>query len=201
VSLRRFAQPRGTEPGAAPPRHDRIEAERCELCSEAIGEEHAHVVNSEDRRILCSCRPCALLFAHKSGQRFRMVPDRYRHEPGFTVAEEDWIFPVRMAFFFRNSALGRVVAFYPSPGGATESELPLDAWVRIMTANPAAREVEPDVEALLVDRESGAYVVPIDACYRLVGLVRLHWKGFAGGTEAWELIEAFFAELRERAHG
>ena len=42
-------------------------------------------------------------------------------------------------------------------------------------------------------------LVPIDACYRLVGLVRMHWRGFDGGSEAWAAIDAFFAELNERA--
>ena len=35
---------------------------------------------------------------------------------------------VGLAFFFRNSALDRTVAFYPGPAGATESELDLKAW-------------------------------------------------------------------------
>ena len=49
-----------------------------------------------------------------------------------------------------------------------------------------------------VPREIDA-VFPVDACYRLVGLVRLHWKGFDGGAEAWAAIDAFFAELQEGA--
>jgi len=186
------------------------------MCAEPIGGEHGHVANLEDRRILCTCRPCMLLFTHegagserRSGadgespiRRFRAVPERYRYDPGFAMSEGDWdelAIPVRMAFFFRNSGMGRTVAFYPSPAGATESELPLDAWVRVLAANPAVADVEPDVEALLVDRGSGAYPVPIDVCYELVGLVRLHWKGFDGGEEAWTAIDAFFAALRDRS--
>ncbi|WP_329521254.1 DUF5947 family protein [Spirillospora sp. NBC_01491] len=202
MSLRRFATPPapapGTVPGAAAPPGEAA-GEVCELCADPLGDRHGHLVDREDRRIMCACRPCSLLFAPDKGQRLRMIPERYRHDPGFALTEEDWIFPVRTAFFFRNSALGRMVALYPSPAGATESELPLDAWERIMAAGPAAAHLEPDVEALLVDRESGAYLVPIDACYRLVGLVRLHWKGFDGGTEARDRIDAFFAGLRERA--
>ena len=57
-------------------------------------------------------------------------------------------------------------------------------------------DARPDVEALLVDRRPAGgfacHLVPIDACYELVGLVRLHWKGFDGGQEAWKAIEAFF---------
>jgi Family of unknown function (DUF5947) len=216
VSLRRFAAGReqyerereAAEGPAAPP------GEKCEMCAEPIGEGHGHVANLEDRRILCTCRPCTLLFTHAGAgserpgtpddspvRRFRAVPERYRYDPDFAMSEGDWdelAIPVRMAFFFRNSGMGRTVAFYPSPGGATESELPLDAWVRVLAANPAVADVEPDVEALLVDRDTGAYLVPIDVCYELVGLVRLHWKGFDGGEEAWNHIEAFFAGLRER---
>jgi hypothetical protein len=220
VSLRRFAVGREryereraaaqgpTSPDDVPP------GERCEMCAVPIGEEHGHVANLEDRRILCTCRPCTLLFTHEGAgserrddagspiRRFRAVPERYRYDPDFAMSEGDWdelAIPVRMAFFFRNSGIGRTVAFYPSPGGATESELPLDAWVRVLAANPTVADAEPDVEALLVDRDSGAYLVPIDACYELVGLVRLHWKGFDGGEEAWARIEAFFAVLRDRS--
>ena len=215
MSLRRFAAGREAyERGrAAADGPARPPIERCEMCAEPIGEEHGHVANLEDRRILCTCRPCTLLFTHAGAgserrddadspvRRFRAVPERYRYDPDFSMSEGDWdelAIPVRMAFFFRNSGMGRTVAFYPSPGGATESELPLDAWVRVLAANPAVADVEPDVEALLVDRESGAYLVPIDVCYELVGLVRLHWKGFDGGEEAWSRIEAFFAGLRDR---
>ena len=210
MSLRRFAT--GREPYE--PAADRPPGPRgCEMCAEPIGDEHGHVANLEDRRILCACRPCTLLFTHEGAgsertaggdapvRRFRAVPERHRYDPDFAMSEGDWddlAIPVRMAFFFHNSGLGRTVAFYPGPGGATESELPLDAWVRVLAANPAVADVEPDVEALLVDRDTGAYLVPIDVCYELVGLVRLHWKGFDGGAEAWERIDAFFAGLRER---
>jgi hypothetical protein len=60
----------------------------------------------------------------------------------------------------------------------------------------------PDVEALLVNRtEAGpeCFLVPIDACYELVGRVRRGWKGFDGGTEVWQDIGAFFDGLRERS--
>jgi Family of unknown function (DUF5947) len=213
VSLRRFAAGRERYERAAAEGPVRPADERCEMCAEPIGEPHGHVANLEDRRILCTCRPCTLLFTHAGAgserrgdgdapvRRFRTVPERYRYDPDFAMSEADWdelAIPVRMAFFFRNSGMGRTVAFYPSPGGATESELPLDAWVRILAANAAVADVEPDVEALLIDRETGAYLVPIDACYALVGLVRLYWKGFDGGEEAWRRIDAFFAGLRDR---
>ncbi|MEU7000040.1 DUF5947 family protein [Nonomuraea sp. NPDC046570] len=196
MTLRKFVLP--------PPAAEAPAFERCEMCAERIGEEHGHVVNVGSRALMCVCRACHLLFTRAEG-RYLAVPDRYRHDPSFVLAAADWEelrIPVRMAFFFHNSALGRTVAFYPSPGGATESELPLDTWERVLAANPSLSDPLPDVEALIVDRRHGGgagYLVPIDACYRLTGLVRTHWKGFGGGQEAWEAIDSFFAELRERS--
>ena len=43
------------------------------------------------------------------------------------------------------------------------------------------------------------YLVPIDECYKLVGLIRTHWRGLSGGTEVWREIGAFFAALKQRA--
>ncbi|MEV7013744.1 DUF5947 family protein [Streptosporangium sp. NPDC051022] len=196
TGLRRFTEPAPTPPRAA--------EEHCELCAEPIGSGHGHVVNVETRALICACRGCHLLFTAEGAAmgRFLAVPDRYLYAPSFALSAADWDelqIPVRMAFFFRNSVLGRTVAFYPSPGGATESELPMETWDRIMAANPGLAGVLPDVEALLVDRRgdrSACHLVPIDACYELVGLVRLRWKGFGGGQEAWDAIDAFFDGLR-----
>jgi hypothetical protein len=105
-----------------------------------------------------------------------------------------------MAFFLRGSV--GLVAFYPSPAGATECLLDLNAWERLHTAHPLLAAAEPDVEAILIRSEDNTvecFLVPIDLCYQLVGLVRVYWKGFDGGQEAHEHIDAFFAEVRERA--
>jgi hypothetical protein len=113
--------------------------------------------------------------------------------------------PVGLAFFFDNSVLERTVAFYPGPAGAAESELPLGAWDDVLTANPQLRLVAPDVEALLVrapDRDRAGYdchLVPVDACYELVGRLRKVWRGFDGGREAREQIEEFFAGIAARS--
>ncbi|MEU8173152.1 DUF5947 family protein [Microbispora hainanensis] len=187
-------------------RTETVQVERCEMCAEPLETEHGHVVDLETRALMCACRGCRLLFARPGQGRYRAVPDRFRYAPSFRVSPADWDelgIPVRTAFFFRNSSLGRTVAFYPSPAGATESLLPLATWERVLAANPELADAEPDVEALLVDRAPdgsfSCHLVPIDACYRLVGLVRLHWKGFDGGREAWEAIDGFFAALRRRA--
>jgi hypothetical protein len=196
-SLRRFLR----EPPAPP-------QERCELCATPVPAEHPHLVEPAERRLLCACQACGFLFP-EPGLRYRRVPDRHLVDPGFALTDAQWDelqVPVGMAFFLVNSTRGAVVACYPSPAGATESELPLDAWASGIGASPLAVALEPDVEALLVRRgdagrggRAEALLVPIDACYRLVGLVRLHWKGFDGGAEAWAAIDAFFDELRERA--
>ena len=196
TGLRRFLEPQ------------KADVARCEMCAEPTGTEHGHVVNVESRALLCTCRSCYLLFTHEAGaqRRYRAVPERYLYDPAFRLTAATWDelqVPVRTAFFFRNSALDQTVALYPSPAGATECLLPLDTWERVLADNPAMADARPDVEALLVDRrpEGGfaCHLVPIDACYELVGLVRLHWKGFDGGQEAWEAIEGFFAELRRRS--
>jgi hypothetical protein len=134
------------------------------------------------------------------------VPDDYRALPSLEVSPGQWDqlqIPVSVAFFFYNSQLGRVAAFYPSPAGATESLLPLDLWDDLVAANSILADLRPDVEALLarVDRGGAAeyYLVPIDACYELVGHLRLLWKGFDGGQEARSQLDAFFERVRARS--
>ena len=186
--------------------------ERCELCAELIPDVHGHVVDLETRALMCACRPCYLVFAPTGagGTRFRAVPDRYVSFPDFTLTATQWDalqIPVGVAFFFVNSALGHVAAFYPSPAGATESLLSLDSWEQIVSANADLATLQPDVEAFLVrsaERRSGAasaecYLVPIDACYELVGELRRLWKGFDGGAEAHAALDAFFDRVSARA--
>lgn len=213
--LGRFVRPAGQKDAPLPPGLERFLAkapppvlgERCEMCNEGIHEEHAHVVNLESRALMCTCRPCYLLFTERgSGAgKYAAVPERYLFDPEFTLSDAQWEefqIPVKMAFFFANSVLDQTVAFYPSPAGATESLLPADTWADLMAANPLFSSLEPDVEALLVYRRANAYecfLAPIDACYELVGHVRMNWKGFDGGQEAWEAIDGFFDGLRARS--
>jgi hypothetical protein len=171
--------------------------ERCEFCSVSLESEHAHVVDVEERRLVCSCRACRLLFvtAGAARGRYRAVGDRVERVP---ESELDWDAldaPVGMAFFIRHSKTGGVTAFYPSPGGATESALSMDR------AESALQGIEPDIEALLVYRRgstSESWIVPVDACYELVGRIRRSWRGFDGGTEVRTEIESFFAHLEEQ---
>jgi hypothetical protein len=154
--------------------------ERCELCGAAIPAGHEHLVDPSKRELKCACGACAVLFPGLEAARFVRVRPRAELLPDLRFSDEQWDalrIPVGLAFFFRSSAAGRLVAFYPSPAGATESLVGLDAWAAIERDNPALVELAPDVEALLVHRVGNArehYLVSIDRCYRLVGLVRLH---------------------------
>jgi hypothetical protein len=195
--LQRLAAARGrTGPRAEPD-------ELCELCGAAIPPEHRHVLDLDTRQVLCSCRPCSLLMdrAAAGGGHWRLIPERRLRLSDFELDDLTWErlqIPVDMAFFFRNSAAGRVMAFYPSPMGATESHLELTAWTELESANPVLGTLEPDVEALLINRARGArrqWLVPIDECYRLVAVIRTRWRGFTGGKEVWQEIERFFADL------
>ena len=121
------------------------------------------------------------------------------------MTDEQWeelMLPVNMLYLFRSTEAGRVLAFYPSPAGAIESLLQLEHWETLVVANPILNRLESDVEALLINRieqTRAYYVVPIDACYRLVGLLRVSWKGLSGGQEAREKIASFFAEIQAQA--
>jgi hypothetical protein len=199
--LRRFAAP------AARPRAEN--EERCELCGEPLASTdgldrgHAHLIDPRNRSIACACTACALLFTRPGG-RYRTVPDRVCHDPLTPLTGADWAelqIPVAIAFFFVNSALGRVVASYPSPAGATECELDLAAWDRLAQSHPLLRALTPDVEAILVVREPMAemFLLPIDMCYALAGTLRMNWHGFDGGTEVRQILSDFLADLRRRS--
>jgi hypothetical protein len=194
----------------ARPRESVRAGERCELCTEPIADEHGHLVDVEARRLLCACRGCYLLFTPEGagGGRYLAVPDRYLAFTDVRLSPDQWDalqIPVSVAFFFVNSTLARVAAFYPSPAGATESLLPLDTWAELVGAHPALSTLQPDVEALLVraDPDGAAsaecYLVPIDACYELVGQLRRLWRGFDGGREAHDALDSFFDRVRTRA--
>ena len=180
--------------------------ERCEMCTRPIGDEHQHVVDVSSRALMCTCRPCYLLFTDEQAHlRYRAVPDRYLSFPGFALFAGQWDdleIPVGLAFFFHNSQLGRTVAFYPGPAGATESELPIGAWDRLVADNPTLARCSPTSRPCIVrapERERSRVRLPPGAdrrCYELVGGLRLAWRGFDGGQEARALLDAFFAELR-----
>lgn len=179
--------------------------ERCELCGVPIPAEHRHLFDRRTEALACACQACALLFTGQAHAAYRPVPTRVLSLPDLVLGDERWEsldVPVGLAFFARSSRLGRVVARYPSPAGPMESQLGLATWAELEAANPVLGELEPDVEALLVNRVGAAadnLIVPIDQCYALVGLVRAGWRGISGGPEVWGAVATFFAGLRARA--
>jgi hypothetical protein len=176
------------------------------MCAEPIGDSHPHVVHLDSRALLCTCRGCYLLFSSEgTRQRYRAVPERYLRDPARALTAAEWAeldVPVGLAFFLYSSRLGHVCGFYPSPAGATECTLDLDAWERLGQAHPLLPAAEDDVEAVLVNRTDDGvecFLVPIDACYELAGRMRLLWQGFDGGAEARQSIAEFLDAVRARA--
>jgi hypothetical protein len=208
-------------PHALPPRQEsafaalrefarkRTAVERCEMCSRELPAEHEHLVEPVNRKLICACDACAVLF-DGSGTKYKRVPRRVLFLRDFQLTDAQWdglMVPIEMAFFYKSTPQGKVIALYPSPAGPTESLLSLDTWTDIVGMNPILNEMEADVSALLVNRVAHArgaspaeyYLVPIDECYKLVGLIRTHWRGLSGGTEVWREIGGFFAALKKRA--
>ncbi len=190
-------------------RRERRAMERCELCSLELRPDHPHLIELAQRRLVCTCEACAILFSGQ-GVKFKRAPRRVSVLPDFTLSDAEWdslMVPINMAFFFKNSLENRMVAMYPSPAGAMESLLSLESWNDIAARNLALNEMEPDVEALLANRLGYSrghaapeyYLLPIDECYKLVGLIRMYWKGLSGGTEVWQELGQFFTDLKNRA--
>lgn len=194
-------------------REMRAPMEQCELCSAEIGPSHRHLLELSKHTLICVCRPCSILFGDPvaGGGKYRLVPSRYLIMPDFHMTDEQWddlMIPVNMVYIFHSTVANRVMAFYPSPAGAMESMLSLEGWDALVSGNAILNDLEPDVEALLINRvqnRSGDgdyrehYIVPIDTCYELVGLIRLKWKGLSGGEELWKAIAEYFASLRRKA--
>lgn len=184
--------------------------EHCELCYAQLRSEHAHLLEPGPPKMLCACDACAVLFSAQAGAKYKRVPRDIRWLADFAITDAQWdglMIPINLAFFFRNGLDSRVKVLYPSPAGATESLLPLEAWATIVETSEALRSLESDVEGLLVNRVGVArdaasaeyYIAPIDVCYKLVGLIRLRWRGLSGGYEVWQEISGFFDDVRARA--
>ncbi len=189
-ALRQFVRP----PIATTP------LEHCDLCNNPVGVTHQHLFDPGTRRLMCSCDGCAILFPGGETKYVR-VPRRVRRLDDFCMSDAQWdslYIPIGLAFFSHHSPAKRVVAMYPSPAGSTESALALDSWSELEQQNPILTTMQPDVEALLVNRVKGTrayYLVPIDKCYELVGTVRTHWRGLSGGSTVWDAIDRFFDRL------
>jgi hypothetical protein len=162
-------------------------------------------VEPASRQLICSCDACSILFSGQQSARYRRVPKDIESLLDFQLTDAQWEdlrLPINLAFFLTSTTAGRVLAFYPSPAGATESLLELEAWQGLVAENPILGKLEPDVEALLVNRMNNDreyYRAPIDECYKLVGLIRGNWRGLSGGSEVWEEVAQFFTSLKKRS--
>ena len=185
----------------------------CELCSRAVGADHQHLIEPATRRLLCVCDACAVLFPGGHA-KYKRVPRTIRFLPDFRITDAQWdslLIPIEMAFFYDSSHAGRIVARLSEPGrrhriaaaardlaghrarqpGAGPDGSPTSkrwwptGWDQVVASDAATR---PEY-----------YILPIDECFKLVGLIRLHWKGLSGGTEVWREIARFFADVRTRA--
>ena len=110
--------------------------------------------------------------------------------------------PIGLAFFMQSTVTNCVVAMYPSPAGATESELHFESWSRMCELNPVLSNLEPDIEGLIVNRlsEPPMYVIaPIDRCYELTGAIKATWEGISGGSGVDHTVTRFFERLQAEA--
>jgi hypothetical protein len=196
ATLRRLASRDASSPRAPG-------GEACDLCGRGIPAEHRHMLNLDERQIVCTCETC---WGLRSGDAaFRPVGSRTLWLDGFELPDDVWAafqIPIGLAFFMYSSVTECVIALYPSPAGATESELHFSTWNALVELNPVLEEIEPDAEALIVNRMSDtpAYAIaPIDRCYMLVGLIKANWQGISGGPEVGKAVERFFEDLRVSA--
>ncbi|TDD23259.1 DUF5947 family protein [Nonomuraea diastatica] len=180
------------------------QAQVCELCGEALPDVHRHLLELPSRELRCACRACQVLFDHVAagGGHHVLVPDQRRRLSGFVLPEPVWArlgAPVRMVCLVRDSASGGIVQFYPSPAGAVRAPADPAAWDVLVRDNPVLAELRQDVEALLVDRDRGAWIVPLDDCYALAGTIRARWRGLTGGQDVRAHVARFFTDLDDRS--
>jgi hypothetical protein len=203
--LRRMAQAGSAARAAA----GRVPDERCDLCHTTVPDDHRHLLHLTERRIVCACEACWAL--HSGDAEYRPTGMRTLWLEDFDCDEAMWAslsIPIGLAFFMRSTVMPNgsegegMVAFYPSPAGATESELSLDAWEALVAANPVLAQLDADGEALVVNRLSDpaqCMILPIDQCYALVGLIRTRWEGISGGDALHVAVPEFFERMRAQA--
>jgi hypothetical protein len=179
------------------------DTERCDLCGNGIPEEHRHLLHLSERRLVCSCEACWAMRAAEGD--YRPTGNRTMWLPDLDVPDDLWAtfqIPIGLAFFMHSTVTACVVALYPSPGGATESELHFESWNRLCQLNPVLANLEQDIEGLIANRLSDPpmyAIAPIDRCYELTGTIKAHWEGISGGSGVEAAVAEFFTQLRSKA--
>lgn len=179
-------------------------AEQCEMCAAPLAGEQRHLLDLAHHTFLSICTACALAFGPRGANAglYRLIPTRRLALLDFQATDELWAGPVTMICLLRNSETGSVLAVYLDPSGVRESVFDLDCWKTLRTANPLLESLEPDVEALLLQRVGPApasYIVPIDTCARLIGLLKNRQRNQVSRQEIWRAVGAFFADLQASA--
>jgi hypothetical protein len=172
----------------------------CDLCGTTTPEDHRHLLQMEERRIVCVCETCWAL--HSGDPEFLPTGSRFLWLEGFTLPGELWArfgIPIGLAFFLHGN--DSVAALYPSPAGATECELDLAAWEALVALNPVLETLGREGEALIVNRLTDPAqfaIVPTDEAYRLVGLIKANWQGISGGDGVEKAVAGYFEELKAK---
>lgn len=176
--------------------------DRCELCRRPIAETHEHLIRLPMRRLVCACRACTeSVTGDGAATRYRHVISRGQKLRNFVLDDACWRalrVPVELVFFIRDHAGGQPIALYPGPAGITESAVDAEAWSELSAANPWLQDLNPETDALLVNRRAAKrdyYHLSTDYCYALCGLMRSHWQGISGGAEVTGVLDEYFGRL------
>lgn len=179
--------------------------EACDLCELPIPPKHRHLLHLDERRIVCVCATC---WALRSGDpEYRPTGNRTVWLEDFNLPDELWAsfqVPIGLCFFFYSGSVHKIIGLYPSPAGATECELYLEAWDELKSLNPVLENLETDIEALMINRLSDPpqyAIAPTDRAYELVGIVKAKWEGISGGPELIKAVEDYFEDLRITSKG
>ncbi|HEX3809525.1 MAG TPA: DUF5947 family protein [Rhizomicrobium sp.] len=179
-SLRRFVYP---------------PVERCELCRASLSGKHDHLLEIAAGQMRCACKSCAQSYG-TAEEGFLPIASRKQRLSQFALSDAEWDgfqIPIDLAFLVRKGE--RLTALYPGPAGIVQSEPDPSAWQSLLAANPVLNELQPEVEALVVNRVQGrreAYRLSIDHCFTLAGTMRSQWHGLSGGPKVWDEIARYF---------
>ena len=60
------------------------------MCSRELGPEHEHLVEPANRKLICACDACAILFEGQSGARYKRVQRRVLFLRDFQLTDAQW---------------------------------------------------------------------------------------------------------------